>query len=303
MRTIVSKIMVDTAQENKHFIALTGDHGYALFDGIRSTHPSQYLNVGVAEQAMIGIAAGLARSNFLPLVYGLAAFVPLRVVEQIKIDLCTSTLPTIILGDGAGLVYSTLGFSHQCGEDIACLRSLPNINIYTPADAAEFVNCFSEAKTHNGPSYIRIGKADRPELAAQLKNRFATTAPYFTVVGGSSTLLIGHGAMSSVAATIATELGLSALSVPRIKPFPKEIGTMMQPFKHVIVLEEHCIHGGLTSAICEFLCLNLKRLPKMTSIALQDKFTEFAGDYQFALSEHGLSDVEVKEKVKLAIAS
>lgn len=303
MRSIISKTLVETAKDNNRFIALTGDHGYALFDSLRAAHPSQYLNVGVAEQAMIGIAAGLARSGFLPLIYGLAAFVPIRVVEQIKIDLCTAPTPTIILGDGAGLVYSNLGLSHQCGEDIACLRALPNINIYTPADANEFVRCFSEAKTHKGPSYIRIGKADRPELKVQFRNKIQTTVPYITVDGGASTLLVGHGSMSSIAATIATELGLSALSVPRIKPFPKEIGPLMKSFKHVVVLEEHCIYGGLTSAICEYLCLDQRFMPKMTSIALQDKFTELAGDYQFALSEHGISDIEIREKVKLAIVS
>lgn len=302
MRTVISKILVDSAAESKRFITLTGDHGYALFDAIRASHPSQYVNVGVAEQAMVGIAAGLARCDFLPLIYGLAAFVPLRVIEQIKIDLCTSPKPTIILGDGAGLVYSNLGLSHQCGEDIACLRALPNIHIYTPADGNEFIHCFSEAKKHQGPSYIRIGKADRPALKSTQKNEFSTTAPYFTVEGGLSTLLIAHGAMSSVAAAAATELGLSALSVPRIKPFPNEIGALMLPFNHVIVLEEHCIYGGLTSAICEHLCLKQQVLPKISSIALQDKFTEMAGNHQFALSEHGISDEEVREKIKLAIA-
>lgn len=302
MRTTIGKILVESAEENQRFVALTGDHGYALFDGLRASHPSQYINVGVAEQAMIGLAAGLARCDFLPLIYGLASFVPLRVIEQIKIDLCTLPLPTIILGDGAGLVYSSLGLSHQCGEDIACLRSLPHINIYTPADISEFQICFAEAKKYQGPSYIRVGKADRPELKVKPKNRKNSSEPYFTCEGGASTLLIGHGAMSSVAACLASELGLSSLSVPRIKPFPQNMGSLLAPFRHLIILEEHCVYGGLTSAICEYLCLNQRPLPQITPIALQDKFTEFAGDHQFALSEHGISDIEIKEKIKLLIS-
>lgn len=299
MRKTLANILTDSAAASPRFIALTGDHGYALFDALREHYPKQYLNVGVAEQAMIGIAAGLSQSGFHPVVYGLASFLPVRVVEQIKIDLCTSSLPCIILGDGAGLVYSTLGFSHQSGEDLSCLRGLPNIKLYTPADAHELRVCFAEAKTYKGPSYIRIGKADRPPLKAKCLN----TEPYFTSRHSEKTVIVAHGSMSSVAEAIAAELGLSSISVPRIKPFPDDFGSLIAAFDHLIILEEHSLFGGLNSAIAEHLCFNQFKRPKVTPIALKDKFTEFAGDHQYALSEHGMSDTEVRDRIKIACAS
>jgi transketolase len=162
MRSVLSDKIVGSAIQDSNFIVLSGDHGYALFDAIRKERPNQFINVGVAEQAMIGYSAGLAKTGFRPLVYGLSAFIPLRVLEQVKMDICYSSLPVIFLGDGAGLVYSTLGSSHQCAEDLACLRPLPHMTIYSPCDAIELATCFDEARSLNGPAYIRIGKSDRP---------------------------------------------------------------------------------------------------------------------------------------------
>ena len=109
MRTILSNKITQSAVDNPKFVALTGDHGYALFDEIKKTRPEQFLNVGMIEQAMIGIAAGLSQVGHQTLVYGLASFIPMRVIEQIKLDICYNNLPVKIIGDGAGLVYSVLG--------------------------------------------------------------------------------------------------------------------------------------------------------------------------------------------------
>src|SRR5271166_5143154 len=137
MRNAFATALVQAAQLDERVLLLTGDHGYALFDEFRRACPGQYLNAGVAEQNMVGVAAGLAKGGFRPVVYGLSAFVPVRVLEQIKMDVCYEELPVVFLGDGAGVVYSTLGTSHQCTEDIAALRALPSLSILSPADAAE----------------------------------------------------------------------------------------------------------------------------------------------------------------------
>src|ERR1700688_3235721 len=119
MRKAFSDALVDAARSDPRVLLLTGDHGYALFDAFRRYFPERFLNAGVAEQNMVGVAAGLAKSGLRPVVYGLSAFVPVRVLEQIKMDVCYESLPVIFAGDGAGVVYSTLGTSHQCTEDIA----------------------------------------------------------------------------------------------------------------------------------------------------------------------------------------
>src|SRR5438270_12547779 len=126
MRKAFSKALVDAAVADSRLVLLTGDHGYALFDEFRQRCPGQYINAGVAEQNMVGVAAGLAKGGLRPVVYGLSAFVPIRVLEQIKLDVCYENLPVCFIGDGAGVVYSTLGTSHQGTEAIAALRALPH---------------------------------------------------------------------------------------------------------------------------------------------------------------------------------
>src|SRR5438128_12429424 len=137
MRNAFASALLRAARGDERVILLTGDHGYSLFDEFRREYPGQYLNAGVAEQNMVGVAAGLAKGGFRPVVYGLSAFVPVRVLEQIKLDVCYERLPVLIVGDGAGVVYSSLGSSHQSTEDVAALRSLPHVRILSPADAAE----------------------------------------------------------------------------------------------------------------------------------------------------------------------
>ncbi|HEX6987731.1 MAG TPA: hypothetical protein VF170_20290, partial [Planctomycetaceae bacterium] len=109
MRDTLSRALVAAAKRDPRVLVLTGDHGYALFDAFRAECGGQYVNAGVAEQGMVGIAAGLAKAGFRPIVYGLSAFIPVRVYEQIKLDVCYESLPVCFLGDGAGVVYSALG--------------------------------------------------------------------------------------------------------------------------------------------------------------------------------------------------
>jgi transketolase len=164
MRATFSSLLVQAAQKNKNIVLLTGDHGYALFDAFRKECPDQYINCGVAEQNMVGVAAGLAKAGLYPIIYGLSAFVPMRVLEQIKIDLCYEGLPALLVGDGAGVVYSHLGASHQSCEDIAILRAIPNIDIASPADKYELEYCFEALLSSTQTSYLRFGKADRGDV-------------------------------------------------------------------------------------------------------------------------------------------
>jgi len=135
VRNAFSKALVELALADPKVLLLTGDHGYALFDEFRKTCPLQYINAGIAEQNMVGMAAGLARIGFRPVVYGLSAFIPVRVLEQIKLDVAHDNLPVIFIGDGAGFVYSHLGTSHQSTEDIICTRVIPNMHVYSPVDS------------------------------------------------------------------------------------------------------------------------------------------------------------------------
>lgn len=304
MRDVLSDLIVSAAREDDRFLVLSGDHGYALFDAIRAERPNQFVNVGVAEQNMIGVAAGLAKVGFRPCVYGLSAFVPVRVLEQIKLDLCHSRLPVMLLGDGAGLVYSTLGVSHQCGEDVACLRPLPEIAIYSPCDAAELTACWREARTANHPSYIRLGKADRPAIhAAPLTD----TLPVFThrPAAHARAVLVATGSMVSPCTDFAKREDIACISVPQIKPLPESLLDMCRAAT-VVVVEEHSGVGGLWTSIVEQAARRTNAgADAMTieSLALQSMFTKTGGSWQHALREHRMADDQLHSRLRQLIAA
>lgn len=291
MRDVLSALLVDSARDER-FVVLSADHGYRLFDAFRERHPERFLNVGIAEQAMIGVAAGLARTGFRPCVYGLASFVPMRVLEQIKLDLCFTSEPVLLIGDGAGLVHSTLGASHQCGEDVACLRSLPGIAIYSPCDGQELRACWREARAADGPCYLRIGKADRPAVHGAEP---AGTGPAVVVPaagGGAREVIVATGSMVAIGARFARERGIGCISVPRMAPAPETLPGLLGSARRVAVLEEHASRGGLWSVLLELLHAGGRASGgiEVEPFGLALAFTRTAGDHQHALSEHGLDD-------------
>ena len=298
MRHALSPLVLESADDDDRFIVLSGDHGYELFDALRTRHPDRFVNVGVAEQSMVGIAAGLCRTGFRPCIYGLASFVPLRVLEQVKIDLCYGSLPVMILGDGAGLVYSVLGASHQCGEDVACLRTLPNIAIYSPCDAHELRACWSEARQGSRPSYIRIGKSHPADNHAGPVSGTFPVVVSEAVPSSARSVIVATGAMVRVGLQFARAHGIRCISVPRLKPAPAELIPLLGDAQRVAVLEEHVSAGGLWSLVLEMIqSAGILQPPCVESFGLRDAFTQTAGDHQHALSEHGLDDGQIAERL------
>jgi transketolase len=289
VRQTLSDVLVELGKKDPKVLLLTGDHGYALFDDFRRECPNQYINVGIAEQNMVGVAAGLARSGFRPIVYGLSSFVPIRVLEQIKLDVAHDHLPVIFIGDGAGFVYSHLGTSHQSTEDIACSRVIPNLSVYSPADRFELTQCLSIAYQNNSAVYLRIGKADRGDIhqsppnikAGELiKVRSAEKVKYSFIATGSMVVTA-----MDVADAISSDIDV--WSVPFIKPIDHlMIEKICQNSEAIVVFEEHSKYGGLGSLIAEisseFSPINILK------ISVNDCFSQKCGTYEYLLQEHGL---------------
>lgn len=288
MRNAFSDALVNAAKSDRRVVLLTGDHGYSLFDEFRKVCPDQYINAGVAEQNMVSVAAGLAKTGFKPFVYGLSAFVPIRVLEQIKLDICYEQLPVILIGDGAGVVYSSLGSSHQSTEDIAALRAVPHIAILSPADSYEMTQCMTLAIQSNQPVYIRIGKADLEPIHDSL--------PIFKLgelcqvkQGSGKICLIATGSMVKTAMSASEKLdNLEVWSAPCIKPLNiEQVVSIAQRHEIVVVLEEHSVYGGLGSAIAE---ITSEYSPtRVYRIGIQDRFSKFCGSYQYLMEEHKLN--------------
>jgi len=295
MRAAFSRELVGAALTDERVVLLTGDHGYALFDDFRKACPRQYINAGVAEQNMVGVAAGMAKAGFRPVVYGLSAFVPVRVLEQIKIDVCYEQLPVTFVGDGAGLVYSTLGSSHQSFEDIACLRAVPHIDILSPADAAEMTAAMRFAMSHTGTVYLRMGKADIGSLHAATPE-LARGHLLQVREGQSPVAFVATGSMVKTAMALADELDASLWSAPWIKPLERDsLAALAQGRRALVSFEEHSAAAGLGSAVLEGLAED-GALP-LLRIGIGERFSTTCGSHAHALREHGLDLDSVRTRV------
>jgi len=298
MREAFSDTLLALAKADPNVLLLTGDHGYALFDVFRRECPQQYINAGIAEQNMVGMAAGLARSGFKPIVYGLAAFIPVRVLEQIKLDVAHDQLPVIFIGDGAGFVYSHLGTSHQSTEDITCTRAIPNLAIYSPADRFEVSACMNSAYDSELPSYIRMGKSDRGDVHSASLTTPCHSLLKIREVISAKVAIFATGSMVKTAMNLVDEgfIYASVWSIPAIKPINSEqVIEICKGNDLIITLEEHSTLGGLGSVIAEiaseYAPLKIKR------IGVQDRFSHHCGTYEYLLKEHELDIESIKEQI------
>jgi transketolase len=296
MRNAFSSALIAAALVDKRVLLLTGDHGYALFDEFRHRCPEQYINAGIAEQNMVGVAAGLAKSGFRPVVYALSAFIPIRVLEQIKLDVCCEELPVLFIGDGAGVVYSTLGVSHQSTEDIAALRGLPQVRILSPGDAHEMKAAMELAFATPAPVYLRMGKSDLGLVHDTPPN--LEWGRLLSVRAGKGPLVfIATGSMLSLAVKLAEEWPGSAVwSAPSLKPLSTDsVVSACSPHRIVVTLEEHNILGGLGGAVAEILSQE-HPLP-VCRVGVPDQYSELCGSYSYLMREHGLDLSSVRTRV------
>ncbi|MCP9825455.1 transketolase family protein [Synechococcus sp. EJ6-Ellesmere] len=297
MREAFSNALVRLALADSRILLLTGDHGYSLFDEFRKSCPDQYINAGIAEQNMVGMAAGLARVGFRPFVYGLAAFVPIRTVEQIKLDIAHDELPVVLLGDGAGFVYSHLGTSHQSTEDIACTRAIPQLQVLSPADRYEMIASMDYAYATICPVYLRMGKADLGDVHRGPINSLQP-GRLLKIRDGRSDRpgLIATGSMVRAAVDIATDLDLMVWSAPILKPLDvDDVCAAACATLGLVTLEEHSVLGGLGAAVTE---ITSEHQPtRVLRIGVPDRFSEHCGTHAYLLREHGIDTDSVRERV------
>ncbi|WP_175672573.1 transketolase family protein [Burkholderia ambifaria] len=301
MRDAFSDAIVGAARQDPKVLLLTGDHGYALFDAFRKACPDQYINCGIAEQNMVGVAAGLAKAGFKPIVYGLAAFVPIRVLEQIKIDVCYENLPVTFIGDGAGVVYAQLGTSHQSTEDIAALRAIPQLSIYSPADRFELTACMRDISARQTPAYLRMGKADLGDVHPGPLDSWCHGDAVPLTNEAHSSLFITTGSGVKLAQKVAAAIGgADIVSVPCIKPFPVDsIRRLAAGRQAIVTFEEHSIYGGLGGAVAETLMGSF--VGAFVRVGIQDRFSTLCGNYAYLMESHGLSPDAVEEQIKKAL--
>ena len=258
--------------------------GYSVFETFRDEFPDRFLNTGIAEQNTIGIAAGLAARGKIVFVYSIIPFVTMRCFEQVRLDLAYNFMNVKLVGVGAGLTYGPLGSSHHALEDIAIMRSLPDMTVLCPGDPIETRELIKRSYEYEGPVYIRLGKNGEPKIHPD-ETRIEI-GKSITVLEGNDLALITTSNMLETGKKWVEEwkqdgVNVSLISMPSLKPFDSStVKNLIDKEIPIITLEEHSVIGGLGSIISQVIATTGKPV-KFQQIGINDKFSHVVGGHEF----------------------
>jgi transketolase len=294
MRNTFSKTLYECAVADPSIYIVVADISPAgPMADFQKHAPERFINVGVAEQVMIGMCAGLALKGCQPFAYTIATFSLYRPFEMVRDDLCYQNLPVTVVGMGAGVIYSTLGGTHHTMEDIAIAGALPNMQIVAPCDPAECTEATRWcARQKNGPVYLRIGKAGEPDLTKGAESWRFGRLRYLR--RGSDVCILSYGVITKMAVELADHLAgqgksVSVVSAHTVKPLDREgVIEALQQHKHVIVLEENVPQGGLAPQTKQ-IAWDIAAKCRLDTFTLQDRFIHNYGSHNDLLAAHGLS--------------
>lgn len=308
MRDSFARTMHEVGHKTKDVFIVVADISPAgSMAPFRADFPDRFINVGVAEQSMIGLCAGLALRGCRPFAYTIATFAIYRPFEQVRVDVCYQDLPVTIVGIGGGIAYSTLGGTHHAQEDVAVMSALPNMTVMAPCDAAETIAATWAAVDRNGPVYLRLGKAGEPDLTSKAPEPFVF-GKIRRIRDGNDVCILTYGPITTMAFDTADafekETGgtVAVVSVHTLKPLDREgIARTLRRFSSVVVLEEHSVVGGLGGQVKQVAWDSDARC-RLTTFSLQDEFIHAFGSHAHLLGEHGLSVDSIRKAVRALVA-
>jgi len=293
---------LELAKEIDNLMILTCDVSTSAgLDRFRKTHPEKYLDLGIAEQNMIGVAAGLASENFNVVTTTFAPFQTMRCCEQIKVNLGYMEQKICMVGIASGLALGTLGYTHCCIEDVGILRSIPGITIISPADSLETVKALEAAIKSESPSYLRLTGASNNPIVYN-KDYEYKIGKSITLREGKDITIFCAGAMvyqSLKAAKIleSKKIYSKVVNMHTIKPIDKIAIEEACNSKLIVSIEEHNVIGGLGSAIAEYKS-SLNKSPKQLFLGIKDTYGK-GGNYKFLQEKHRLTADKIVEDILL----
>lgn len=292
---------MELAETDPDVVMLTAD--LCFFSGLerfKSAYPEKLYNLGIAEQNMIGVAAGLAKEGFIPFANTYASFCASRCADQVRVNMSYMNLPIKLIGLTAGYGAGILGATHVSIEDVALMRALPNITVISPADCTEIVKAVLAAAKTPDPTYIRLtGPMNTPIVYKEDYNFEIGKA--VKIQEGEDVCIIATGSMVSQAMKAAKLLSsegvsCSILNMHTIKPLDKEaILEANENHKLIVTAEEHSVIGGLYGSVAETLCKEWTHKPVLP-IGINDLFVH-AGSYNYQMQESGLTAEFMKEEI------
>lgn len=282
------------AKKDSRVVFIGSDLGPGVLDEMKREIPDRFFMEGVSEQHVIGMAAGLAMSGFVPYINTIATFLTRRCYEQVALDLCLHDLPVRLIASGGGAVYAPLGPTHLAVEDFAILRALPNMTVVAPCDAEEMRRLMTKTLDWPHPMYIRLGKGGDPvvsraELGFEIGKAILLREP-------GTGLFITTGVMTQLVLEAAERLHIEGLScgvlhMHTVKPLDHDaLAHWLPKVQGVVTVEEHTLMGGLGSAVLEF-CSDLvpEQAVKVARIGIPDRFATQYGSQNSLLKHWGIT--------------
>ncbi len=291
MRTAVINCLVEQARVDDRIFLVNPDVGFSVLERFRDEFPDRYVNVGIAEQNAIGVAAGLALSGKIPYVYSMIPFVTMRCFEQVRLEVAYMNTNVRLIGLGAGLTYGAQGATHHAIEDIAIMRALPNMTVCCPGDPHEARELIRQSFSHQGPMYLRLGKNNEPVIHGEETPIEIGRAVW--VAEGSDAVLITTSNTLELGVRWIKELAtkgkrVALLSMPTIKPLDVEtVHSVISRGTPIVTLEEHNILGGLGTAVAEVIAESGKGI-KFTRVAIPDAYSHHVGGQNYLREKFGL---------------
>lgn len=302
MRDHVIAELVELSKEDNSIMLATADLGFNVVEKFSEKYPNRYINAGIAEQNMTSIAAGLALEGNEVYTYSIGNFPTLRCIEQLRNLVCYHNANVKVLAVGGGFAYGTLGMTHHATEDIAMMRSLPNMDVYVPADAIEAVWCLRAIHNKKGPAYLRMARGKEP-LIHNTEEKNDVKSPILTKESGDDIIVFASGTILSEAIKACEllqnkNIRCSVYSVPCIKPIDdKKIIELSKKSKLLITMEEHNIIGGLGSSVAEVISQTPSHAP-LIRFGLQDEFTSTVGNQSYLREVYHIDAKSVCEVVE-----
>ncbi len=303
MRRTCLDHVYELAKRDDRVVFVGSDLGVGTLDQFRDEMPERFFMEGIAEQNLIGVAAGLALEGYIPYVNTIATFLTRRCYEQVAVDLCMHNLPVRLIANGGGLVYAPLGPTHLAIEDIAIMRALPRMTVVAPSDAEEMKRFMACSLELEGPCYIRLAKGgdeviSRPELGFEIGKGLLLEAP-------GDCLIVATGVASTEALAarkaLASEgIDCGVLHLPTVKPLDQAaILKWAGRVECVITVEEHTLVGGLGSAVAELLADAMAgRGPALLRLGIPDRFADRYGTQSELMAYYGIDGDGIAASVR-----
>jgi transketolase len=295
MRTAFIEQLIVEARRNPKLFLVVGDLGFSVVEPFAAEFPERFLNAGVAEQNMTGVAAGLASEGYHVFTYSIGNFPTLRCLEQIRNDVCYHNLPVTVVAVGAGMAYGNMGYSHHCVQDIAALRGLPRLTLLSPADPGETRHCVKWLAQNPGPSYLRLGKAGEPTVHSLLPN---FTDPLCIVDQNGQLAIVGTGSILAEAVVAAQRLReqgifVDVYSITKITPFSSTNISSLFHYRQILTIEEHVAAGGLG----EMLRMQLPSNVNVKALSVSDSLCSSVGSQTWLRAQANLASEGISKTV------